>query len=128
MTDNTTCLLEWNGEEYELKYTFKIIRRLRSEGINVPKIFRECMSDKNAAADYGDEISEMIAFLLKDAGCKNVTGEDVWRSSLSNPDLQSQCFGLLIWIGANHFASSKAGAVPGKKPTAPRKKKKRKST
>lgn len=103
---NNTVVLEWKGKEYELKYTFNIIRRIRSEGINIPQIFRKIMEDNAAVADYGDDVAYVVAWLLKEAGCLGVTDEQVWRESLSDPELQKQCFSLFMWIVTEHFAQS----------------------
>jgi hypothetical protein len=98
--------ITWDGKEYELRYTFGIVRRLRAEGLNFPQLFRECMADPNVAADRGDEIAEVIAWVLREAGAKDVTAEMVWRRSLGLPEFRGQCFALFIWIGTQHFASS----------------------
>lgn len=115
----STAILGWDGEEYELKYTFSIIRRLRAEGLNVTKIFRSINADAGAIADYADEIAEIIAWLLREAGCKGVTGEDIWRQSLSDPKLQKECYGLFMWVCTEHFSGPE---------TAPKKKTSKRST
>lgn len=108
-----TAILEWDGKDYELRYTFSVIRRMRAEEINFPQAFRAIIADAQAVADYGDVVASTVAFLLRDAGCPGVTAEEVWRRSLSIPGLQSQCIGLFMWIGTQHFAQSEN--VPTKK-------------
>lgn len=111
-----TVTLEWKGKEYELRYSFSIVRRLRAEGIKVPTIFRAIMADRNQFAEYGDEIAYTVAWLLREAGCPDVKDEDVWRHGLGDKQFSKACLELFLWVGVNHFAQSEN--APTKKPIA----------
>lgn len=104
--DRATAVLEWEGKEYELKYSFNIVRRLRGEGIMVPRIFRAITNDAEAVVDYADDIAYVIAWLLREAGCEGVTDETIFRYSIGNREFQKQCYQLFMWVCAEHFAQS----------------------
>lgn len=125
MNEERTAILEWEGVEYELTYTFSIVRRLRAVGIKVPRIFYAIQEDRNAAMDYADDICYCIAWLLREAGAKGVTDESVWRWVMADQAERLKIvLGLFFWICGQHFAGSKETA-PAKKKS---KKKKRKAT
>lgn len=102
----STAVLVWEGKEYELKYAFSIVRRLRAEGIFVPRMFRAITKDPEAAVDYADDIAYIVAWLLREAGCDGVTDEDVFRHSLGNQEFQRECYKLFMWVATEHFAQS----------------------
>lgn len=101
-----TVILEWDGKEYELKYSFSIVRRLRSEGIRVPRMFREITTDPETAVDWADDIAYIVAWLLREAGCVGVTDEDVFRQGLGDRDFQKKCYDLFMWVATQHFKQS----------------------
>lgn len=106
MAENLTAILEWKGREYELRYSLALVRRVRAEGVNIPRLFREISASPINAVDYGDEIALVVASALRDAGAQDVTTEEVWRLSLSDQQFCAQCLQLLLWIGGQHFAVS----------------------
>lgn len=114
MNSNSTVVLEWGGKEYELKYKFSIIRRLRNEGVNVPAIFRATQLDPLSAGDYGDEYAYVTAWLLREAGC-DVTDEEVWRAALADKGVMQEVSRLFLWVVTQHFAHSKEVPPPKKK-------------
>ena len=94
---------EINEESFELKYNFKMVRKLRSEGINVPAIHRAIDRDRDCAGDYADEFTSMAAILLRDAGAK-VTEQDMWLSCSNDPDAMMAVMQLFWWVVKNHYA------------------------
>ena len=98
-----TFEFEIDGEEYELKYNFKMVRKLRNEGINVPAIYRAIEKDRDTAGDYADEFTSMAAILLRDAGAK-VTEQDMWASCNSDPQAMMAVMQLFWWVATNHYA------------------------
>lgn len=119
---SSTVILEWDGVEYELKYTFSMVRRLKNEGINIAAIFRATQLDPMSAGDYGDEYAYIAAWLLREAGCP-VSDEDVWRAALADESIMREISRLFIWVVTQHFAHSKEVPPPPKKKAAARKKK-----
>lgn len=117
-TDERLAVLGWKGQEYPLRYTFTLVRRMRAAGLNLPELYRACVVDPLVVADRGDEIASMIAWLLRDAGASDVTDEDVWRLSLSDKEFQGNCFSLLVWIVQQHYATS--DDAPKQVPPAPK--------
>lgn len=106
--------LEWNGETYELKYTFGVINRLRGEGVNVPAIVRDVRpGGQGQLGDYTDVMAIMLAFLLREAGAR-VTAAQVWERMKGNADLQAEAFNLFYWLVGEHYA----GPETVKKPSA----------
>jgi hypothetical protein len=116
VNEQRTVTLAWAGKEYELRYTFSMVRRLRAEGIMVPTIFYAIMKNSLAAAEYGDEIAYVVAWLLREAGCQDVKDEDIWRHSLGDKAFSKACLELFMWMCVQHFAQSEN--VPPKKPRA----------
>ena len=97
------CTFEFDGEEYELKYSFKMIRRFRNDGINVPAIHRAIADDPNRASDYADDIVSMAAILLRESGAK-VTEQELWHTCNTDQDAMVATMQLFWWIIANHYA------------------------
>lgn len=97
-----TAEIEYKGKVYEVKYTFSIIRRLRSEGINVPVIYRKIATGENRAIDFGDEIAYVVAWLLRSAGCEDVTDEHIWRECMTDPERLKQVFAVFKWVCDEH--------------------------
>lgn len=100
-----TATLAWKGEEYELKYTFDIARKLRAEGVNIGAVYRAVLANPASAIDYGDDIAYTIAFLLRRAGAR-ATDEEVWRLCLADEQYMRQAFALFSWVCDQHFATS----------------------
>jgi len=109
-----TAILEWKGKEYELKYKFSIIRRLRQEGINVPNIFAQIQKDPEIANSYADEFCAIAAFLLRDAGA-DAKEEDVWNACKSNQDMMIEVCKLFNWVVLQHYAQSENVPASAKK-------------
>lgn len=124
---NTTAILEWRGKDYELKYQFSIIRRIRAEGINIPTLYRQITAQGANAVDYMDDIAFVVAWLLREAGVDPVidpeTGE---RRSLKDEDVFRECMGdlarfkvvlqLFMWVCNQHFATSENAPRPKAQP------------
>lgn len=120
-----TASIEWKGKEYEFKYSFDIAQKLRDEGVNIGKIYRALMADPACAIDFGDDISRVIAWMMKRAGCPadEVSAEEVWRMCMSSEEVMKQTFGMFMWLCNSHFASSPM--APAVKPAASGKEKAR---
>lgn len=101
----TVQRIEWDGVEYEIKYSFRLVQRLKSEGINLPRIFRLTQEDPDSAGDYGDDVAALICHCLKQAGAP-VDEQKVWRECLSNHDFMAACWSLFLWIATQHYAQS----------------------
>lgn len=103
-----TAILNWNGQDYELKYTFRMVLKLRAEGIEFPALMRALLLDNTGmvAADRGDEIAIVIAWLLTQAGCPNINAETVYRHILGNREFQKAAFGLMLWAWSHHTKQS----------------------
>ena len=111
---------EWEGEVYELKYTFKIVRRLRAEGINVPQIYRSIAENPNGAGDFGDDFASIASIILRDHGA-SVKEEDMWKACLADPDAMAAAARIFYWVVENHFAAPESKMPAAKKPTRARK-------
>lgn len=112
--------IEWDGVEYELKYSFKIVRRLRAEGINVPQIYRSIASNPDGAGDFGDDFASIASIILRDHGAA-IKEEDMWRACLGDPDAMAAAARVFYWVVENHFASPSSKVPQVKKPTRARK-------
>jgi hypothetical protein len=124
---NTTAILEWRGKEYELKYSFNIIRRIRAEGVNIPALYRNIRQNPEGTVDYMDDIAFVVAWLLREAGVDPVidaeTGE---RRPLKDEDVFRECLGdlerfkvvlqLFMWVCNQHFATSENAPRPKVQP------------
>lgn len=104
--NETTAIIEWQGVEYELKYSFNLIRRLKSEGLNVVKIYRELYNDPAAGSDYLDDVACIFAYLLKEAGCKDVTPETFYAHAVNNPLFTQTVYQLFMWVAVTHLTQS----------------------
>lgn len=109
-----TAVLDWKGKEYELKYKFSIIRRLRQEGINVPHIFSQIQKDPEMANSYADEFCAIAAFLLRDAGA-DAKDEDVWAQCKSNQKMMIEVCKLFNWVVLQHYSQSENIPASAKK-------------
>ncbi len=111
--DNIEIELEWNGKTFRFKYDFTVARRLRAEtGINFVGVCRKVQAEPQSAIDYGDEVAETIAFMLREAGAEGVTGEDVWRYAMSSEEGVRVVFAAFHWLSGQHFAGSEVTPVP----------------
>lgn len=99
---------EIDGKEYELKYSFKMIRRMRAQGINVPEIHRMISADNGAASDYAADICSMAAILLREVGA-DVTDEGLWHACSADREAMLAVMTLFWWIIGNHYAQPQAG-------------------
>lgn len=98
-----TIQFELDGEEYELKYSFKMIRQMRNKGINVPAIHRAISENAESASDYADDFVSMAAILLGDAGAR-VSEQDLWQSCNNDQEALLAVMQLFWWVVANHYA------------------------
>lgn len=100
---NDTFSFELDGEEYELKYSFKMVRKLRNEGINVPAIYRAISEDKDSAGDYADDFTSIAAILLREAGAR-VNEQELWASCNADAEAMQSVMLLFWWVVSNHYA------------------------
>ena len=126
--DKQIAVIEWGGVEYELRYSFGLIRRLKAEGINVAKIFREANKDPQTAVDNLDDIACMLAFVLREAGCAEVSPERIYERGLTDRAFLQTLFELFMWMSVCHMTQSVnlPGPQSKKKPVTPKTKKKAK--
>lgn len=105
-----SMVLEFDGKEYEIRYTFKSIRAMRQAGINVLAIYRSVVSGVGDANlfDYGDEVAEAVAWLLRDAGADKATGEEVWKQTLSSGEGMANLWGAFMFIMNAHMGASES--------------------
>lgn len=101
----TVQRIEWEGQEYEIKYSFKLVQRLKSEGVNLPRIHRLLQQDAGAAGDYADDVAGLICHCLREAGAP-VDEDKVWRECLGNVDFARACWSLFFWLVTQHYAQS----------------------
>lgn len=114
MAINKTLELSWEGKDYPLIVTMRIIDYIESQDINLMKMFDQF----NRGDVRFSHVAKLIAILLNAAGAE-VTQEKVWEGMFSDGELQAaDCIPLLREIFAVTFPDAK------KKPT--RKKKARK--
>lgn len=110
---NITAALNWNGTDYVLKYRFSLIRELRAEGLDLPRTCRLIRQDPARAVDYADEVAEIAAYLLRDAGAE-ASGEDVFRECMGDVARVRQLYALFNWVCGQHFATSEVAPLPKK--------------
>lgn len=118
----TVTRIEYDGEEYEVKYSFKFIQRLKQANISIPRIYGAITNDPAGAGFYLDDYVIVAAECLKEAGA-SVKVDELWEEAKTNPELAKACAELFMWLVVQHYATSdnapKGG--DGKKPKARRK-------
>jgi len=100
-----TQKVEWDGQEYEVKYSFKFMQRLKNSGINVPRIFQAVHADPQGAGAYLDDYAAVACECLREAGAP-VKVEKVWHECLNNPEFAQACVELFMWLVSQHYATS----------------------
>lgn len=116
MLDNDSVIIEWDGRDYEYRYTFAEIQRMRARGINFARTYRLVTSDPNATMDELDQVAEVVHYVLTSCGA-SVSLEEIWERVMTNQKYMEAVFQFFIWLGAQHFRVSPtvAGeASPGK--------------
>lgn len=97
--------VEWDGKDYEVKYTFKFIQRLKSAGVNIAQIFR-CIQD--APEDSGaflDDYAFVTYEALRAAGAP-VSLDEIWENAKTNVEFSAACAELFFWLVTQHYATS----------------------
>ena len=98
-------LIEWDGEEYSIKYSFALVQRLKAKGIHVGRIFSQIQSDPNGAGAYLDDYAATVFECLREAGAP-VKQDVLWRECLGNPEFAAACAQLFMWLVSQHYAAS----------------------
>lgn len=114
---DNVALLNWRGNDYELRYEFALIRRLRADGVDVPKLYRLITGNPGGATDLADEIAALLSALLRYAGAKDATPEAVWRWTLTSSECTAEAFKVFYWLVGQHYAQPDnlpAGDAAGK--------------
>lgn len=101
----TTQRVEWDGVEYEVKYSFKFIQRLKNAGISVPRIYGAIIEDPQGAGLYLDDYALVTCECLREAGAP-VNIEKVWNAAKTEPDFARACAELFMWLVVQHYSSS----------------------
>lgn len=117
-------VVEWAGEEYEVKYTFKFIQRLKREGINLGRIFRAIQLDPEGAGAYLDDYAAVTCECLREAGAP-IDVDEVWREALVNPEFAKACAELFMWLVTQHYATSENAPKKTQAPKTPARKRKK---
>lgn len=102
---STVIIVEWDGEPYEVKYTFKFIQKLKATGINIGQLLVQIQKDPAASGAYLDDYAAVACECLREAGAP-VKVERVWRECLDNPEFAKACAELFMWLVGQHYASS----------------------
>lgn len=111
MAINKTLELSFNGEDYSLIITMKVIDYIESKDINLMKMFDQF----NQGDVRFSHVAKLIAILLNAAGAK-VTQQEVWEGMFSDGDLQAaDCVPLMQQIFASIFPDVKKKSTGGKK-------------
>lgn len=110
---NITAGMNWLGKDYVLKYRFSLIRDLRAAGLDLPRTYRLIRQDPTRAVDYADEVAEIVAYLLRDAGAE-ASGEQVFRECMGDVARVRQLYALFNWVCGQHFATSEVAPLPKK--------------
>lgn len=119
----TVTRIEYDGEEYEVKYSFKFIQRLKQANISVPRIFGAIQNDPAGAGYYLDDFVIVACECLREAGAV-VTIDTLWDEAKVNPEFSAACAKLFMWLVEQHYATSAnapKGDAGAKKPRARRK-------
>ena len=108
---NKTLKLSWEGEEYHVLVTMRLIDMIEDDGhgdINLMKMAAQVSQDDLRYS----QASKLIAILLQSAGC-NVTQDDVWDGLCEDGDMTASKAITVIYefFDAAFYSSSK------KKPT-----------
>jgi len=127
---NDYIVINFNEKDYEIRYTFDLIRKIKAYGVSLPDTFVNVTKGggdelfKNSSI-YIDEIIDIISALLRSVGCKEATPEAVHNHFTQQSSL-IEATGLIMWLGTQYYHISKAVKVEepeAKKPVAKKKKK-----
>lgn len=98
-------LIEWGGKQYEVKYSFKFIQRLKAAGISIPRIYGAIVADPQGAGFYLDDYAIVACECLREAGAPVEIGQ-VWDAAKADPDFAAACAQLFMWLVTQHYAVS----------------------
>lgn len=127
---NDYIVINFNEKDYEIRYTFDLIRKIKAYGVSLPDTFVKVTKGggeelfKNSSI-YIDEIIDIISALLRAVGCNDATPEAVHNHFTQQSSL-IEATGLIMWLGTQYYHISKAVKVEeheAKKPVAKKKKK-----
>lgn len=109
---NKTLTLSWEGKEYPLIITMRIIDYIESRDINLLQMFNQF-----GGGDVRfSHVAKLISILLNSAGAE-VSQEKVWEGMFGDGDLQAaDCILLLREIFAAIFPDTKKKSTVVKKP------------
>ncbi len=102
---STVIDVEWDGQRYEVKYSFKFIQKLKAVGINIGQLLVQVQKDPMGSGAYLDDYAAIACECLRAAGAP-VKVERVWRACLEDPEFARACVELFMWLVGQHYASS----------------------
>lgn len=109
-----TQRVEWDGVEYEVKYSFKFIQHLKNQGVSIPKIYGAILADPAGSGAYLDDMAATVYECLLYAGAP-VDIDTVWDHAKVNPQFAKACAQLFMWLVTQHYAASPNAPKPSKK-------------
>ena len=112
-----SMIIEYDGEQYEIRYTFSTIRKLRALDVDVPGTFRAIQEAPERAPDFADVYAAAVCHLMQAAGAP-VTEPEVWESVKTDPAFSAECGRVFMWLVTEHYASSANAPKPKKKKAA----------
>jgi len=110
MNNNDFAVLSYEGKDYEIRYTFDTIRKMKAYNVNLPKLFVDLTSlptgtpARRAASLFIDDIVDVLSALLRIHGCDKAKAEDVHayftREGIVSLD---EAYQLVIWLGVQYY-------------------------
>lgn len=91
MAINKTIKLAWEGVEYDIHITMRVIDSIEEE-LNLMKVVEQCTTGDVRFS----HAAKLIAILLRSAGCP-VTQEDVFEGIFSEETIEPQEVIQLLW-------------------------------
>jgi len=93
MAINDTLPLSWEGEDYELIVTMKIVDKIE-EHVNLMKMVG--MMSQDIPDIRFSQAAKVISILLTAAGCP-VSQEDVWNGMFGDGELTTEDAVIIMW-------------------------------
>lgn len=123
---NTTAILEWRGKEYSLRYSFKLMQRLKAVGINFARLYRLATANGGAdMQDYADEVAMTVAHCLREAGADDATDEAFWEACMTETEYLTEVIRFFMWMGEQYYHASPDAPKQKPQPAAKSRKKSR---
>lgn len=115
---DTSAILEWEDRDYELRYSFKLVRKLKAAGLSFPSIYATVTANPDSPLDWADDVACVTAFFLREAGALTASDEAVWNACTQEPERMLSMMKFFYWLGAQYYGVSdsikkkKASAAP----------------